>query len=181
MKHENQKISPSGSAESKSEQKFLNEVWNTTRPDFAKYQWNEVWGAVLHASAQPVVKGRGQGLGTSQIFKMSAIAAGLFVMTWIGSNRLWQSSVGTANAQNPSIVVSNEGSRDFHETATPIVSIDLQEADDLMIIRLDDERCPADAPCLETVEAHTAEYGGQGLASNFQLFNELESLAMDLR
>lgn len=154
----------------------LVKAWHETRPAVADTDWAPVWqSAVGKAATTPATNGHG---GLDHPVRL-ALAASILVAAWVG----WQAlATPTANMPDaPAVVSQTYSDKALAEAMPHLVKIDLQEADDLAIIRLDDQKCTADAPCLETVEADTADSGGTAIASNFQLFNELESIANDLR
>lgn len=155
----------------------LVDAWNQSRPAPPTSQWNEVWANVVAAS--------GSGEAPKQVLQGSAgrfwklaLAASLALTAWFAWPNEKPESQRLSIAQSHS---SNEPQVIETATVTSLVSIDLNEADDLAIIRIDDEKCTAEKPCLESVEAQTADFSGNSLASNFQLFNDMESLALDLQ
>lgn len=155
----------------------LVDAWNQSRPAPPTSQWNEVWANVVAAS--------GSGEAPKQVLQGSAgrfwklaLAASLALTAWFAWPNDKPETGGLAIAQSNSL---NDIQVVEIATVTSSVSIDLNEADDLAIIRIDDEKCTAEKPCLESVEAQTADFSGNSLASNFQLFNDMESLALDLQ
>lgn len=154
----------------------LVEAWHETRPGVAEADWNSLWQKAVGQAASDAST---NDTGSSYLLGKITLAASLLVAARLG----WQMTESPTN-QSPEIqaVVSQDHqAREVTDLSPQLVLIDLQEADDLAIIRLDDQRCTPEAPCLETVEAATAESGGTAIASNFQLFNDLESIANDLR
>jgi hypothetical protein len=152
----------------------LVKAWQESTPGVSQADWAPLWASAVHRAATgevptPVAK---------PIIGRLALAASLLIAALAG----WQ-LINTGNSQPdaPSIVSQDLNPEELTVITPGLVKIDLQEADDLAIIRLDDQACTADAPCLESVEAATAESGGTALAANFQLFNDLESIATDLR
>ncbi|MFM7131622.1 MAG: hypothetical protein ACKO85_10890 [Isosphaeraceae bacterium] len=173
MKNEEQ---PNRFGTSPDDPQNLVKAWHETRPAVADTDWAPLWqSAVGRAASAPVTEGHG---GLYYPVRL-ALAASLLVAAWVG----WQ-ALATPEANTPgemAIASQSLTKQALAESIPHLVKIDLQEADDLAIIRLDDQQCTADAPCLETVEADTAQSGGTAIASNFQLFNDLESIANDLR
>jgi len=152
----------------------LVQAWHESTPGVSQADWAPLWAsAVNRASA-----GQAPAPVAKPMFGRLALAASLLIAALVG----WQ-LVGIGNSQpdTPHVVSQDLNSKELTVITPGLVKIDLQEADDLAIIRLDDQVCTADAPCLESVEAQTAESGGTALASNFELFNDVESIATDLR
>ena len=144
------------------ESQNLVRAWSASQPQVPDQVWGTFWQETLAKSATVGTTGQTPGMAGRFIkFGLAASLAGLAWANW---------PVGQHQQKLEVVVVSGQ-------MAQPVVSINLDEADSLAIIRLDDAQCRADKPCLETVEPLSAEAGGAALASNFQLFNDLESLA----
>lgn len=148
------------------ESQNLVRVWAASQPEVPVQEWGSFWAETLAKSttARPSASVGGSSGLSGRIIKLGLAAslAGLLWANWPTGEQPGTGPVRVALTQT---------------NTEPIVSINLDEADALAIIRLDDAECRADKPCLETVEPISAEAGGAALASNFQLFNDLESLA----
>lgn len=160
------------------ETRELVEAWTQSRPVVDSSQWNRVWKEVVKTSARPVEQPAGYPSG-NRLLKL-AVAASVAVAAWFA----WpgeRPEIGPVAQSQPDsahvpVVLANVVANHVDP-----VAIDLSEADDLAIIRIGDGQCTAEKPCLDTVEARTAEFGGNSISSNFRLFNEMESLALDLQ
>lgn len=144
----------------------LVQAWAATQPQVPVQQWVAFWGDTLVKSAA---------LGGSTDGGTTSGMAGRWIKLGLAA-----SLAGLAWANWPQGQVDPKGPEQVAQStpvAETVVSINLDEADAVAIIRLDDAQCPAESPCLDTVEPISADSAGAALASNFQLFNDLESLA----
>lgn len=148
------------------ESQDLVRAWVASQPQVPVQQWDSFWSETQVKAAAAGTAAQ-SGVTSSDMagrwvrFGLAASLAGLAWANW---------------PAGPDVADSARVAQQVPVVET-LVSINLDEADALAIIRLDDAQCPADRPCLETVEPISAETGGAALASNFQLFNDLESLA----
>lgn len=146
--------------------------WNDTRPH-APNDWSNFW---TETTARLDAPGSSHS-GRTAVLRWVAAAAliGMVSFAWNRSVRV-SDPMGGVEAQNAGSFAESRVA-----TLEPVlVSIEIHEKDEVAVIRLDDLHCPAQNPCTESVETYGVEDPfGTALASNFRLFNELESLASD--
>lgn len=149
-------------------------VWAKTSPVVPIQDWNNVWGKVLVTSADPGTKIADKPKPWSASLLKPGLAAGIAALAWLS----WP-----AQNDNTSVIIvadaELEKSSQVQPSAKQEVTIDLEAADALAVIRLDDAKCRPEKPCLESIEPNSADANGAALAFNFELFNELESLASE--
>ena len=149
-------------------------AWSESRPEILSDDWETVWAKVVTATnhSGPVTAGSISVFANGWV-KLAA-AASVAALTWFA----WPYGSDDQTASNPTIVAQLNPLESPSVPALP-VSIDLSEAESFAVIRLDDVHCHPENPCLDSVESSTSESNGAALASNFSLFNDLESLATD--
>lgn len=156
-------------------------AWSESRPQIPADQWETVWSNALRIAAQPVPKPSGSVPKSFTGWLKLSAAASIAAVAWLS----WPSGAPAPSGRaNPSPLPTKIASGVEVETSSALagpISINLDEAESFAVIRLDDLNCRADHPCLESVESSFNESsgGGASLASNFSLFNDLESLAND--
>ena len=149
-------------------------AWSESRPEIPSDHWETVWAKVVTATAQSGPKTAGSISAFANGWIKLAAAASVAALTWFA----WPYGAEVQTASNPTIVAQLKPIEKPSAPALP-VSIDLSEAESFAVIRLDDVHCHPENPCLDSVESSTSESNGAALASNFSLFNDLESLATD--
>ena len=149
-------------------------AWSESRPEIPSDHWETVWAKVVTATAESGPKTAGSISVFANGWVKLAAAASVAALTWFA----WPYGSEDQTASNPTIVAKLNPLENPSAPALP-VSIDLSEAESFAVIRLDDVHCHPETPCLDSVESSTSESTGAALASNFSLFNDLESLATD--
>lgn len=149
-------------------------AWSESRPEIPADHWETVWAKVVTATDQSGPKTAGSVPGFANGWVKLAAAASVAALTWFA----WPYGAEDQTSTNPTIVAHLKPLEN-QSTPTLPVSIDLSEAESFAVIRLDDVHCHPENPCLDSVESSTSESNGAALASNFSLFNDLESLATD--
>lgn len=148
-------------------------LWRETQPTSDHGDWSSFWDHARFRVESDAPKPTGLMPASRWV-----VAASLAIVAVLSSNR-----IGYLVDPNPKTdrIVANAGSSEpvlEGLTRNDVVSIDIDENDDLAVIRLDDFQCPAHNPCTESVESYGADDSiGTSLASNFLLFNEMESLS----
>lgn len=149
-------------------------AWSESRPEIPADHWETVWAKVVTVTDQSGPKTAGSVSGFANGWVKLAAAASVAALTWFA----WPYGAEDQTSTNPTIVAQVKPLESPSNPALP-VSIDLSEAESFAVIRLDDAHCHPENPCLDSVESSTSESNGAALASNFSLFNDLESLATD--
>ena len=149
-------------------------AWSESRPEIPTDQWETVWSKVVTAADQAGPKTAGSVSAFSSGWVKLAAAASVAALLWMA----WPDGTDHQRPEKPA-VVANRKALDHPSVSAPPVAINLNEAESFAVIRLDDAHCHPDHPCLDSIESATSESNGAALASNFSLFNDLESLATD--
>ena len=149
-------------------------AWSESRPEIPADHWEVVWAKVVTATNQAGPDTVGTRSGLSNGWLKLAACASVAALAWFA----WPHS---ADHHTPSIgpVASHEKAIESPSIPALPVSINLNADESFAVIRLDDIHCHPDNPCLDSIDSSTTESNGAALASNFSLFNDLESLATD--
>lgn len=149
-------------------------AWAETSPVVPSQEWNRIWGQALATSTDSGTKIADKPRPWSASLLKPGLAAGIAALAWLS----WPTHESQTSA--PTVAGSEFGKLgEIQPIAKQEVTIDLEAADALAVIRLDDAQCRPEKPCLETIEPNSADANGAALAFNFELFNELESLASE--